>query len=88
MNNLLPPQIASDIIKRMSPYLRPLNSEMEFVWLDKNKLYIKIQGNCSCNNKKFSECNCQDADRIKETIKMLLKEDLDFIEDVIFIKGY
>jgi hypothetical protein len=31
MTDLLPPQIASDIIKRMNPYLRPLNSTMEFI---------------------------------------------------------
>jgi Fe-S cluster biogenesis protein NfuA len=85
---LLPPQIASDIIKRMNPYLRPLNSTMEFIWLDKNILYVQIQGNCACDKKKFFECSCQESGKLKETIKMLLKEDLDFIKDVIFIKGY
>jgi hypothetical protein len=87
MGELLPPELASDIIKRMNPYLRPLHSQMQYVWLDKNILYIQMKGQCACDRTLFVNCTCQESHRIKETITMLLKEDLDFIDDVIFLPG-
>jgi hypothetical protein len=31
MGELLPPELASNIIKRMNPYLHPLHSQMEYI---------------------------------------------------------
>jgi hypothetical protein len=87
MGELLPPEIASSIINRMNPYLYALHSTMEYIWLDKNTLYIQIKGDCGCGKEKFFECSCQESTRIKDTITMLLKEDLNFINDVVFLKG-
>lgn len=87
MTELLPPALASSFVDRMNPYLHPLHSSMEYIWLDKNILYIRIKGDCACQKETFFECTCQEAKRIKDTIKMLIQEDLSFIEDVIFLKG-
>lgn len=74
-----PPKLINSVIDKMQPYINMTYGELNYIWFNEGVLYVTLQRTY------FDEYIPASNDKYQESLTNLLKEEYDFIKEVVFI---